>query len=90
MRSRQPVRILLLVLAMMRAGGFAMLVFQRVSKPAFETACEWCGEPIYVGDRILYSDERTVLEALKAAGFHWSGGSWCGYRARIPEGVLPA
>lgn len=32
--------------------------------------------------------ERTILNALKAAGFHWAGGSWGGYRARLPEEVL--
>lgn len=30
---------------------------------------------------------RSVLDALKAAGFHWSGGSWCGYRDKLPSGI---
>ncbi len=30
---------------------------------------------------------RAILDALKAAGFHWSGGSWFGYTAKLPESV---
>lgn len=32
---------------------------------------------------------RDTLEALKAAGFRWSGGSWVGYRSKLPEGIAP-
>lgn len=30
---------------------------------------------------------RDILDALRAAGFRWSGGSWCGYRRNLPEAV---
>ncbi len=30
---------------------------------------------------------RSVLESLKAAGFHWSGGSWHGKADQLPEGL---
>jgi len=42
----------------------------------------------YVAVTFAEKPERATLEALKAAGFHWSGGSWCGYRAKIPAGIL--
>ncbi len=29
-----------------------------------------------------------VLDALKAAGYYWQGGSWSGYRAKLPAAVL--
>lgn len=32
--------------------------------------------------------ERSVLEALKSAGFCWGGGCWLGYRERLPVVVL--
>lgn len=32
--------------------------------------------------------ERSVLEALKSAGFSWGAGSWHGYRERLPAVVL--
>jgi hypothetical protein len=32
--------------------------------------------------------ERSILDALKAAGFYWSQGSWCGYRAKLPCEVM--
>jgi hypothetical protein len=31
--------------------------------------------------------ERSVLNDLKAAGFHWSGGSWHGKADQLPEGL---
>jgi hypothetical protein len=31
--------------------------------------------------------EREILDALKAAGFRWGGGSWSGERAKIPASV---
>lgn len=31
--------------------------------------------------------ERAILEALRAAGFAWVGGSWGGYSVKLPEGV---
>ena len=30
---------------------------------------------------------RSMLEALKAAGFRWGGGSWCGYRSKLPAAL---
>lgn len=30
---------------------------------------------------------REILNELKAAGFHWSGGSWFGYASKLPESV---
>lgn len=41
----------------------------------------------YVAVTFAEKPARDVLDALKAAGFHWSGGSWCGYRAKLPEAV---
>jgi hypothetical protein len=40
--------------------------------------------------RITFAEkpERTILEELKAASFYWSGGSWCGYREKIPASVF--
>lgn len=51
------------------------------------------GGVLIVGDEFVNvtfaeKPDRTILNALKAAGFHWSGGSWGGYRARLPEEVL--
>lgn len=39
----------------------------------------------YVRLTFAEKPERSLLDALKAAGFHWSGGGWCGYRAKLPE-----
>jgi chromosome segregation ATPase len=44
----------------------------------------------YVAVTFAEKPERRILEALKAAGFHWSGGSWCGYRAKLPAELAPA
>jgi len=30
---------------------------------------------------------RDILDSLRAAGFRWSGGSWCGYRSHLPDSV---
>jgi hypothetical protein len=32
--------------------------------------------------------DRSVLEALKAAGYHWGGGSWSGDHAKLPACVV--
>lgn len=39
--------------------------------------------------RVTFPDkpDRDILDALRAANFRWSGGSWCGYRAALPESV---
>ena len=31
--------------------------------------------------------ERAILDALRAAGFRWSGGSWHGYRRNLPDSI---
>lgn len=42
---------------------------------------EWC--------RVTFSEkpEREIINALKAAGFYWGGGSWTGKRESLPESV---
>jgi hypothetical protein len=42
--------------------------------------------------RVTFAEkpEREVLEALRAAGFQWGGGSWMGARAKLPACVEPA
>ena len=42
----------------------------------------------YVAVTFAEKPARDVLDALKAEGFHWSGGSWCGYRSKLPAVVL--
>lgn len=36
--------------------------------------------------RVTFAEKpaRAILDALKVAGFHWSGGGWCGRRDQIP------
>lgn len=41
----------------------------------------------YVAVTFAEKPERSVIEALKAAGFRWSRGSWYGSRDAIPEEV---
>lgn len=41
----------------------------------------------YVNITFAEKPSRDVLDALKAAGFHWSRGSWSGRRDAIPECV---
>src|SRR5690606_1472040 len=40
--------------------------------------------------RVTFAEkpERSVLSALKAAGFRWRGGSWIGERAKLPAEVM--
>lgn len=45
------------------------------------------GSDIYVSVTFAEKPTRAVIDALKAAGFHWSGGSWRGYRAKLPPEV---
>ena len=47
------------------------------------------GEGPYAYSLITFADkpERAILDALKAAGFRWSGGSWDGPTAAIPPSV---
>ena len=51
-------------------------------------AIEGTGEWI----RVTFEEkpEREILDALRAAGFLWRGGSWGGLRAKLPEGIWPA
>jgi len=56
------------------------------------TAAEAAGGVLIEGGeyvRVTFAapPERAILEALKAAGFQWGGGSWVGPRARLPEAV---
>lgn len=39
--------------------------------------------------RVTFAEkpERTVIDALKAAGFYWHGGSWNGQRAKMPATI---
>lgn len=39
--------------------------------------------------RVTFAEKpsREILNDLKAAGFHWSGGSWCGVRRNLPTTV---
>lgn len=36
----------------------------------------------------LLAAERSVLDALKAAGFSWGAGHWIGERAKLPDGLI--
>jgi hypothetical protein len=42
--------------------------------------------------RVTFAEKpaRSILDALKAAGFSWGGGSWCGARATLPAELAPA
>jgi hypothetical protein len=42
----------------------------------------WC--------RVTFAEKppRATLDALKAAGFHWGGGSWCGPREKLPAAIV--
>lgn len=42
----------------------------------------------YVAVQFAEKPERSLINALKEAAFHWSGGAWCGYRAKLPPAVL--
>lgn len=46
------------------------------------------GAADYVSITFPGKPDREILEALRAAGFHWSRGSWNGYREKIPAAVL--
>ncbi|HET6417260.1 MAG TPA: DUF3560 domain-containing protein [Polyangiales bacterium] len=56
-----------------------------------EAASEAGGTLIEGGDwvRVTFEEKpaRATLDALKAAGFRWSGGSWCGMRESLPAGL---
>lgn len=42
--------------------------------------------------RVTFAEKpnRSVIDALKAAGFRWGGGSWTGKRENLPAGLAPA
>ena len=44
----------------------------------------------YVSVTFSEKPDREVINAMKAAGFHWSGGSWHGKRDELPEAVKGA
>jgi hypothetical protein len=48
---------------------------------AIATGVDW------VTITFVQKPDRTVLEALKAAGFRWGNGSWHGYHSRLPAQV---
>ena len=41
----------------------------------------------YVRVTFAEKPDRSVINELKAAGFRWGGGSWLGYRAKLPESL---
>ena len=43
----------------------------------------------YVRVTFAEKPEREILDALRAAGFQWSSGSWVGARAKLPAAVAP-
>lgn len=45
------------------------------------------GAADYVAVTFAEKPEREILDALRAAGFCWSRGSWCGYRDKVPQCV---
>lgn len=45
------------------------------------------GDGDYVRVTFAEKPARETLDALKAAGFHWGAGSWCGLRASLPAGL---
>ncbi len=62
------------------------------NRQARAVSAEECGGVLIEGTdyvRVTFSEkpDREVLNALKTAGFHWSGGSWCGYRKNLPDGI---
>lgn len=44
-------------------------------------AVDWC--------TVTFADkpDRSVIQALKSAGFRWGGGSWSGKTSQLPEGI---
>lgn len=43
----------------------------------------------YVRVTFAEKPDRTTLDALRAAGFRWGGGSWTGQRVNLPPNLLP-
>ena len=59
-----------------------------------EAAQESTAGVVIEGDtwvRVTFAEKpaREILDALKAAGFRWGGGSWCGPREKLPPTVTP-
>jgi len=44
----------------------------------------------YITVTFAEKPEYAVISALKAAGFRWCRGSWCGMRAQLPSGIVTA
>jgi hypothetical protein len=42
----------------------------------------------YVRVTFAEKPEREVLDALRAADFHWAGGGWTGQRAKLPQAAI--
>ena len=55
---------------------------------------EACGPQDVVNayTRVTFAEkpDRKIIDALKAAGYSWSRGSWIGPTSRLPEGLRPA
>jgi hypothetical protein len=61
------------------------------ARQARAAAADANGGVVVQGDAfvsVTFSEKpaREILDALRAAGFHWSKGSWYGYRDKLPEG----
>jgi hypothetical protein len=41
----------------------------------------------YVSVTFAEKPDRSIINALKAANFHWSGGSWLGKRSALPAEI---
>ena len=48
------------------------------------------GSGDYIRVTFAEKPEREILDALKAAGFRWGGGSWTGLRSKLPPCAQPA
>lgn len=54
---------------------------------ATESGVMITGSDSWVNVRFADKPERSVIDALKAAGFRWGGGAWMGYRSKLPQCV---
>lgn len=60
---------------------------ERAAQAEAAGGCMIVGEE-YVNVVFSEKPDRAIINAMKAAGFHWNGGSWGGYRKAVPECVL--
>lgn len=92
--ERQPVpkwRITNLGAEIRRAAERITEIEQRQARTATAQAS---GGVLIEGDdyvRVTFAEKpaRDVLDALRAAGFRWGGGSWVGHRDALPAGIAP-